>query len=125
MEETLRNNFLTYINTYKSLIDRGLHIIREARIPRQSVFHLADLTEINIRDLFEHHKELHRKLLNAFNRNWNRNPRPNDFMQKLEDFMEDVLNYIDFIQEFTHTLEDDMTFMKTNRNYNEILFDTH
>jgi len=46
-------------------------------------------------------------------------------MQKLEDFIEDVPNYIDFIKEFTHTLEDDMTYMRTNRNYNEILFDTN
>jgi len=98
MEETLRNNFLTYITSYKALIDRGLHIIREARIPRQSVFFMPDGTTINIRDLYQHHEELHRKLLNAFNRNWNRNPRPNNFMQKLDDFTEDVLNYIDFIQ---------------------------
>jgi len=85
---------------------------------------MPDLTTINIRDLYQHHEELHRKLLNAFNRNWNRNPRPKNFLQKLEDFIEDVLNYKDFIQEFTHTLEDDMTYMRTNRNYNEILFDS-
>jgi len=69
MDATLRNNFMTYINTYKALIDRGLHIIIEARIPRRSVFALGNNTFVNIRDLYEHHEELHHKLLNAFNRN--------------------------------------------------------
>jgi len=46
-------------------------------------------------------------------------------MQKLNEYIEDVLDYIDFIQDFTQTLEDDMTFNRTDRNYNEILFGTH
>jgi len=57
MDETLRNNFMTYINIYKALIDRGLHIIIEARIPRRSV---GNNTFVNIRDIYERHEELHR-----------------------------------------------------------------
>jgi len=33
--------------------------------------------------------------------------------------------YIDFIEQFTTKLEDDMIFNRIGRNYNEILFDTH